>query len=76
MNQLWIMGKYVAEDSNGNIAWEFMGVFDSEDAAVAACTEWEHFIGPGMLNERLSDETVPWDGLYYPIAKAQGAYEQ
>ncbi len=58
---LWIVGKRNA------FGWEFMGVFDSEEKAVAACRTLKYFVGPAKLNEQLPDETNKWKGAYYPL---------
>jgi len=62
--ELWIVGRIVGPGPNG---WEFVGVFDEEQAAIEACPTPSHFLGPATLNERLPDETQPWPGSYYPV---------
>lgn len=70
---VWIVGTYIGEATGENmIAWDIMGVFETEAAAGAACTAWEHFVGPIALNQRLPDERHPWEGCYYPLARAAG----
>lgn len=64
--QVWICGKTLDATAYG---WELMGVFTSEEKAVAACTELWHFVGPATLDVRLPDESVAWAGCYYPLAK-------
>lgn len=64
--QVWICGKTLDATAYG---WELMGVFTSEEKAVAACTELWHFVGPATLDERLPDESVAWAGCHYPLAK-------
>lgn len=61
--KLWVVGKTVDED-----AWEFQGVFGSEDLAVAACRDYlDCWVGPCNLNETLPYETqVEWPGAYFP----------
>jgi hypothetical protein len=63
--KLWIVGR-VTEFP----AWEFQGVFDSRDAAVAACKSSSYFIGPCTLNGRVPDDTQQWPGCEYPMADA------
>jgi hypothetical protein len=65
---MWLTGKYIGEcDGEGNgICWELIGVFSSEEKAVAACLNEYYFIGPVELDEVLPDETVEWPGCYYP----------
>lgn len=63
--KLWIVGKNT-EDFPG-LEWEFIGVFDSEDKARAACTSLSYFFGPAELNEALPDETAEWPGITRPL---------
>ena len=63
--KVWIMGQIKNEEEY--LQFEFMGVFTSEEKAVAACTSDLHFIGPAVLDERHPDETIAWEGSYYPI---------
>ncbi len=65
---MWIVGEH-RQQIGDDVAWDFVGIFDTEAAAVAACTKWEHFVGPVALNVRLSDERHEWDGCYYPLAR-------
>jgi len=62
---LWIVGKSCGY-SDG---WEFQGVFDSEEKAVAACVSEDMFVGPAKLNMSVSLETKEWPGAYYPAFK-------
>ena len=62
---LWIVGEACEPEP---LAWRFVGVFDDEDLAVAACMGPNHFIGPAVLNERLAEEPEAWPGAYYPLA--------
>lgn len=65
--QLWLVGKSLGSESH----WEFGGVFDSEDKALAACHGPLYFVAPATLNEALPDETLPvWEGLYWPAERA------
>lgn len=63
MIDTWIVGKFC--DKHGPI-WEFQGVFDSEDQAVAACFGDNYFVGPATMNELLDDKRVLWPGCWYP----------
>ena len=61
---LWICGKrLLVDDENG---WEFVGVFETEEKAVAACLTQMYFVGPAELNKAFPDERVKWPGAYYP----------
>jgi hypothetical protein len=61
---LWIVGKVTEYP-----AWEFIGVFDTEIKAINACIQRWYFVAPVTLNSICPDETVPWDGAYYPNNK-------
>ena len=63
---VWIVGLRLEGDS----AWEFVGVFENEADADAACTVWEHFYGPAKMNVRLPDGAIDWPGCKYPRATA------
>lgn len=63
---LWIVGKHVRQHGPLEHSWEFIGVFDSEEKAVAACKDESHFIGPAVLNCSVQEETLAWPGAYYP----------
>lgn len=62
----WVVGQHVGG------SWDFQGVFATEDLAVAACTHPTYFVGPAILNEPLSRETMDWPGIYYPLIQAGG----
>lgn len=64
--QLWIVGKPTAVDNAPDGTWEFQGVFDSRDKAIAACTGPKHFLFPAVLNERLPEETISSAGIEFP----------
>ena len=63
MTTLWVVGKNVNESGT---EWLFMGIFDSEEKAVAACRDEFYFVAPETLNEQLKDEWEPWPGLWFP----------
>lgn len=65
--KLWIAGKNMLHDDP--FCWEFVGVFDTEAAAVAACPDDQYFVGPALLNERTPEESHPWPGAYVPHQK-------
>lgn len=62
--KLWIVGKLTEWP-----AWELVGVFDSEAAAVAACLGPSYFVGPATLNEPTGPETQDWPEAYHPHLK-------
>lgn len=68
--QLWIVGKWLAVD--GKNAWEFQGVFSTEEKAIHACRTEMYFVGPAELNKSLPHERMPrWLGSYYPKLEKQ-----
>ena len=64
--QVWIAGKITDCP-----AWEFIGVFDSEDKAVAVCKTNQYFVAPCVVNEAAPEEARPMPGGYYPLAEAR-----
>lgn len=64
---VWVCG--LAKDDRPICAWELQGIFDSEEKALAACTQENHFIGPMKLNHRLKDIPEEWVGMRYPLSK-------
>ncbi len=60
---VWVCGKSV----EGVQAWEFQGVFSSEDLAAFACRTESYFIGPAIIDLPLPDDPVEWVGAYYPL---------
>lgn len=58
---------WVAGQCHGGPAWELLGVFSTEQAAVAACTAEDDFVGPVPLDTVLPTESVDWPGSYFPI---------
>ena len=66
MKTLWICGQYKSGDE-GNIVWDFQGVFDTEELAIAACVDNTYFVGLAELNKELPKATAKqWPGVYYP----------
>ncbi len=65
--ELWIVGRH-SSPQDAPLVWEFMGVFESRELALAACTTYRDFIGPTTLNVRMPDETLLWPGIEYPLS--------
>lgn len=65
--QVWLAGEYRGHTPKGEIAWDLVGVFDTEAKAVAACTKPLHFVGPVTVNAKAPDEVVSWVGCRYPF---------
>jgi hypothetical protein len=68
---LWIVGKVTQVIDDDHVAWEFGGVFDSEEKAKAACHKAEYFIAPYVLNVAEPDERSKMVGSYYPNGETQ-----
>jgi len=64
--RVWIVGRVNSENIR---EWEFQGVFDDKDKAIAACKGPDWFVGPAVLNRVVSEESQPWPGAYYPVTQ-------
>lgn len=66
--KLWVVGKYIAAWPDNDIqnVWDLVGIFDSEDKAVAACTTPDKWVGSTMLNELAPEEPTIIPECYYP----------
>ena len=64
--ELWIVGKYIE-----NNAWEFGGVFSDKQKAIDACTNEDMFIGSAILDYRAPDESINWEGVWYPLLEEE-----
>lgn len=65
-DKLWIVGQFLPKDGSLS-AWEFQGIFDSEERAIKACINSNYFIGPAELNAEIQETTMTeWPGAYYP----------
>lgn len=64
--KLWLVGQsYTNEHPK---AWEFQGIFDSEELAVSECKGEKWFIAMVTMNEPVPIETVPFpEPVYYPF---------
>lgn len=63
---LWVCGKLLDSPD----AWEFQGVFSTEEKAIAARADRpDFFIGPAAMDEVAPDEPTPWPGGYIPAAR-------
>jgi hypothetical protein len=66
---VWVVGQVMATTDKG-IVWDIQGVFDTQEAAVAACRDATYFIGPVPMNQQLPHERVAvWEGCYYPLCE-------
>ncbi len=48
--------------------WDFQGVFDTYEKALAACIDESFFIGPCTLNKEIQLATEAWPNAVYPKA--------
>lgn len=64
--ELWIAGEFIEGEP-----WGFVGVFDTEAAAVAACKDERYFVGPATLNVASPVEKEEWPGCYAPLLKVE-----
>lgn len=64
---LWIVGRI--QRTHGGlrlpVVWEFQGLFDTLEAAVAICDD-DCFVGPARLNHALPPASADWAGVFYP----------
>jgi|GEM_PF-1264251 len=59
---VWVAGR-----DRGPEQWDLLGVFTTEEKAIARCTRpASDFIGPVRLNDPLPEDPTPWPGAYYP----------
>ena len=65
--KLWIVGQKVGDDRD---AWEFQGVFSSEELADRACRSKRYFMAPAVLDVELPHDPVDtWEGARYTRSK-------
>jgi len=59
MSDVWVV--FQVHDSGPPPDWEFIGVFDSREKAVAACRDASYFIGRCAMNDAAPHErTNTW----------------
>lgn len=63
---MYLVAKFIAATEKG-IAWEFQGIFDSHEKAVAACKTPMYCIQTVTLNEEAPDESVEFVDCEYPL---------
>jgi hypothetical protein len=62
---LWLCGQW-RSGLSPTCVWDFQGIFDTEEQAVAACCNENCFVAPVELNAVLSEEPTPFPEAYYP----------
>lgn len=66
-NKMWVVGQFIKVYDDGNVAWEFQGVFSGEEKAIEACKdEWYYFYFPVQLDQEFPKESVTPEGVVYP----------
>lgn len=73
---LFIVMKFVAGKPGESNEWEFQGVFDSAEKAVAQCKDRNYFVGPAVLNKEIGEERSEWEGLRWPIQELEQRSQQ
>lgn len=61
--KVWIVGRV---DKRDYLRWEFQGVYDDKQKAIAACEDETWFIGPAQVNAPIPKESIEWPGAFYP----------
>ncbi len=65
--KLWIVGKCRRYDERTEtFNWDFQGVFDTKEKAIAACKSIADFVAPAVLNKELPEKSEEWKGCFYP----------
>jgi hypothetical protein len=64
-NFLWLVEQFLAETPSGNVAG-FQGVFDTKEAAVAACRDANYCVTRIELNAQIPHGAVPRPMNWYP----------
>lgn len=70
--QVWVAGHAIMEFTQSGteyIAWDILGVFLTEERALAACHNEDCFVGPLNMDEALPSDIGEWPGCYYPYAE-------
>ena len=62
---IWIAGRTPNENAP-TPTWSLLGVFKTEQEAIAIATGYSDFVGPAVLGENLTDVPGEWPGAYWP----------
>ena len=63
---LWLVGKLEKRRP-----WSIVGVFSSQEKALAHCTTPQHFLGPVTIDAKMDDRH--WEGASFPLVDAMTA---
>lgn len=64
---LWLVGEVLPEGHECGHSWQFIGIFDSQSKAIAACKTENYFTGSAILNEAIECEPKPWPVAFFPL---------
>jgi hypothetical protein len=67
---LWLVGQFRAVTESGT-AWDFQGIFETRELAVAACRNRNYGVIPVLLNEEVPDEKHEFQECIYPLIEAE-----
>ncbi len=70
MKDLWVVTLY-HDDESDIYQYGLIGIFDSKEKALAACTTDHHSLGPVELNYVFDDNRGIHPGEYYPHLETQ-----
>lgn len=57
----------VSKRNNGTVSIDIVGLFSTEEKAIAACKDVNYLIGPLVQDVEIVDEVDNWLGSYYPL---------
>ena len=70
MNEtVWCVGRVHLKEEKWS--WALMGIFQTEEMAVAMCSTVNDFVGSLQRDVLLPDNTVDWPGAYYPLTRKE-----
>jgi hypothetical protein len=61
---LYLVGKIASDEKF--LEWQFIGLFEAEEKALAVCRTPDHFLAPVVLNQDVGDEILAWPNFRYP----------
>lgn len=68
MKQVWVAGRNAADMDPTR--WAILGVFSTNERAVAVCADERDFVGPMYLDQPLPHDLSIWCGSYRPRVRA------
>jgi len=64
--QVWVVGKITGEAQGNQVPWKIIGVFSTEEKAVAECKDAMHFVGPETIDIPIHENELEWPGCRFP----------